>query len=348
MACNCGQTPCTQLPTCTCPVKDLRTDCSIYSGPNLECSGIESGTILTTVLQQLDAFICTTRDEIYEYIVQVTTLLNIGGGAEVFKQANGLGNKELRTIISEDLTLLDVLQNADTIGIKAGTHRLELVGQELLLIVNTDQGDTTLATIDLEPIDNYLVDVNYNHNVGPGVGPFTLDFEMRDGTTFDTSLELLNNHLESVVYNPATNNIEFTITDTTVFTLNMDTILADSQVQSDYLESNSTDPAFIVNRNPSKTVVLGVGGNYDVLDTDNNYIIEIDNGANDVTINFATITVTTEFFVGFVQKGTGLVTFNGADIIPQDLLNELYGQGHVASVEIIAATKYLGGTLKAS
>lgn len=346
MACNCGQTPCTQLPTCTCPVKDLRTDCSIYSGPDLECSGIESGTILTTLIQRLDAFICTNRDEIYEYIVQVTTLLNIGGGAEVFKQANGLGNKELRTIVSEDLTLLDVVQNADTIGIKAGTHRLELVGQELLLIVNTDQGDTTLATIDLEPIDNYLVDVNYNHNVGPGVGPFTLNFEMRDGTLFDTSLELLNNHLESVVYNSTTNNFEFTITDGTVFTANLDAALADAQVQSDYLETNSSDPAFIENKNPEKTEVLGIAGNYDVVDGDNNYIIEIDNGVNDVTIDFTNITLTSNFFVGFVQKGTGNVTFIGADIIPLDNTNELYGQGKNAAVSIINGTIYLQGQLK--
>ena len=347
MACNCGQTPCTQLPTCTCPVKDLRTDCSIYSGPNLECSGIESGTILTTLIQRLDAFICTTRDEIYEYIVQVTTLINIGGGAEVFKQANGLGNKELRTIVSEDTTHLDVVQNTDTIGIRGGVHRLELdSGTDILsLIVNTLSGDTALTDIDLSEYnyDTFVQSASFDS------GTQVLTIVRNNGESdINVDLSFLGNHLESVNYNSGTNNLEFNLTDATQLTVNISTILADAQVQSDYLESNSSDPAFIVNKNPSKTVVLGVAGNYDVVDADNNYIIEIDNGANDVTINFATITATTEFFVGFVQKGTGLVTFNGADIVPQDLLNQLYGQGHVASVEIIAATKYLGGTLKAS
>ena len=123
---------------------------------------------------------------------------------------------------------------------------------------------------------------------------------------------------------------------------------AAANLQADVLETNTSSKAYIQNKNPHKTVVLGPAGNYNVVDADNNYVIEIDNGANDVTIDFSTITITNNYFVGFVQKGTGLVTFNNADVIPQYLISELYGQGHVAGLEIIANTKYLAGTLNAS
>jgi hypothetical protein len=56
--------------------------------------------------------------------------------------------------------------------------------------------------------------------------------------------------------------------------------------------------------------------------------------------------LTTAFFVGFIQKGTGTVTINGVDIIPEQLTNVVFGQGHICAVEIINSTKYLIGTLK--
>lgn len=62
--CNCGNTTtsiCTSTCTttdCSCPVKDLSTDCVLYTGNDLACSGIKKGTILTELIQQLDTYIC--------------------------------------------------------------------------------------------------------------------------------------------------------------------------------------------------------------------------------------------------------------------------------------------------
>lgn len=354
MPCNCNtptNTPCgcqpcdDSNPECSCPIKDLSTDCVLYTGDDLPCSGIVKDSVLTDLIQRLDEFICEVRDDILAYVAQVTTLINIGGGAGVYKQPNGLGNKELRTIISEDDSLLDIIENADTIGIRAGTPSIELDSNTdiLSLIMTTLSGAITLSDVDLS---------EYNYDTFVQGATFSDTTEILTITrnngepNIDVDLSYLNNHLETVNYTANSNEINFTLTDGTVLNLDLSTLLAeiaDTQVQSDYLENDITSKAHILNRNPSKSVT----GNYSVVDTDNNYIIEIDNGVNDVTINLGPITASTEFFVGFVQKGTGIVTFSGYDIKPLSLSDIIFGQGHAAAVEVINSTKYLHGNLLA-
>lgn len=57
--CNPSATACSSAVDCSCPIKDLSTDCVLYTGDDLTCSGIKKGTILTEFLKQLDAFICS-------------------------------------------------------------------------------------------------------------------------------------------------------------------------------------------------------------------------------------------------------------------------------------------------
>jgi hypothetical protein len=342
MACTCDNTPCSGLPSCTCPVKDLKTDCSVYNGPTLGCSGIASGTILTSVIEQLDAFICNKFNEVINYL----TLINIGGAAEVYKGISGIGNKEIRTLQSGDLNLIDVVQDTDTINFTPGTPSLILdSGTDILsLIVTTLSGSTTFSTIDLSEFnyDTFVQSAFFDS----GTQVLTI---VRNNGEADIIVDLgfLDNHVESGTYD--SNTITLTLKDATTVDIDLSTLLteiASAQVQSDFTNTTPGDKAFILNKNPEKTVVLGVAGTYNVVDADNNYIIEIDNGANDVTIDFTSVTETSNFFVGFVQKGIGVVTFTGADIIPLDTTNKMYGQGKNAALSIINSTKYLQGQLK--
>lgn len=349
MACIENTTPCTDdLVDCSCPQKDMSTDCSTYTGDDLPCSGIKKHTLLTEVIGNLDAHICNKFTEAINYL----TLLNVGTGAEIFKGINGIGNKEIRTVLSDDTSLLDVIQNTDTINIKAGTHRLELNSTTdiLSLIVNTLSGDRVLTNIDLSEYnyDTFVQSATFDNNTQ------ILTVVRNNGEpSIAVDLGFLNNHLETSVYNPTTSTVTYTLTDASTVNLDLTTLVneiltaaSNNQVQSDYLESSSTSKAYIANRNPSKTVALGVGGTYTVVSGDNNYIIEIDNGVNDVTIDVAALTETSEFFVAFIQKGTGEVIFTGQDIVPDTLTNVLYGQGHTCAMEIINNTKYLIGGLK--
>jgi hypothetical protein len=90
---ECNQQPlCTQN-DCSCPVKDLSTDCILYTGADLACSGIKSKTILTDLIEQLDEFICTKIDQ----TAALVTLINVGEGEEIYAGDNLVG-KKIRTI----------------------------------------------------------------------------------------------------------------------------------------------------------------------------------------------------------------------------------------------------------
>jgi len=90
---QCNQPPLCAPNDCSCPIKDLSTDCILYTGPNLPCSGIESKTILTDLIEQLDEFICTK----VEQTSTLVTLINVGEGEEIYAGDNLLG-KKIRTI----------------------------------------------------------------------------------------------------------------------------------------------------------------------------------------------------------------------------------------------------------
>lgn len=346
---------CSQSTTCD-PCNDNHCGCKVtypaacllYDGGDFCIIPATQGDNLEFIFESLDAFLCELNEQILLGIV----IENIGGGAEVWKDKEIDGTYRFRTIVSGDESLLDVVEEEETIEIIAGAHRLEHEDDILELIITTLAGETVLSQIDLSEYDydTFVETVTFDE------GTQVLTITRNNGEPdINVDLSFLNNHLESASYSANSNIVTYTLTDTSTVDLDLSVLVneilvqaADNQVNSDYLENNPASKSHILNRNPSKTVVLGVAGNYDIVAADNNYIIEIDNGVNDVTIDITALGLTTEFFVGFVQKGTGLVTFVGYDIKPDALTDVLFGQGHVASFEIINSTKYLFGTLKAS
>lgn len=80
---------------CACPVKDLSTNCIVLA-EDLECSGVEAGTILTEAIQQVDNYFCTAISELYASM----NLVNVGAGARIYKGVDGIGRKEIRSITS--------------------------------------------------------------------------------------------------------------------------------------------------------------------------------------------------------------------------------------------------------
>lgn len=348
MACNeCNEVvPCVDGDIgCNCAAKDQSTDCSVYTGDDLPCTGILKDTVLTTVIQNMDAFICNKFEEVIQYL----TLINIGTGAKIYKGITGIGNKEIRSIVSEDLTLVDILENANTIGIKPGIPSMTHISDILKLIITTAAGGTEFASIDLSGYnyDTFVQSASFDY----GTGNITI---VRNNLEPDIvfSLGALDKYVTAGAY--STNTITLTLKDSTEVDIDVSTLAgeilaaaATAQVKSNYLEANTSSAAFIQNKNPSKTETLGAAATYTVVTADNNKIIEVDNDVNNVTIALGALAETTEFFVGFIQKGTGEVQFTGYGISPSGTGDKIFGQGHVAAVEIINSTKYLTGTLKA-
>jgi hypothetical protein len=79
---------------------------------------------------------------------------------------------------------------------------------------------------------------------------------------------------------------------------------------TEYLMANGS----VKPNNPQKILLSPGGftsGNYNLVDSDNDYVIFVDANGADVTINVTTATMD-NFSCGFVQEGTGTVTFVGA------------------------------------
>lgn len=134
--CNCGNTTtsiCTSTCTtadCACPIKDLSTDCVLYTGNDLACSGIKKGTILTELIQQLDTYICDkfsqtccndnlqktldygTEDDTYEY-----TLSNLDNNYTIIipDGAPGTVNINVPAILTSKINVGFVQQGTQTV-----------------------------------------------------------------------------------------------------------------------------------------------------------------------------------------------------------------------------------------
>lgn len=153
--CN-QQAPCVQN-DCSCPVKDLSTDCVLYTGSDLSCSGIKNGTILTDLIQQLDEFICTFVTSSFE---NAFTLLSIGNGEDIYSGLTLQGEKKIRTIQTSNLGVegVEILAPIDfdaQDGLVIPAKRLN--SETLFLIDNGDSinvevpGSTTIKTFYVDP-----------------------------------------------------------------------------------------------------------------------------------------------------------------------------------------------------
>lgn len=120
-------------------------------------------------------------------------------------------------------------------------------------------------------------------------------------------------------------------------------VVATPQAQSDYLQDDNANAAFIKNRLPQKTI--NITDSYNVTDDDNHHVIEIKNNRNEVVIDLQNISIEDNFFVGFLQNGDAAVRFVNYDIIPSNSIATLAGKGHVAAVEVFGGTIYLHGNL---
>jgi hypothetical protein len=132
---QCNQPPLCAPNDCSCPVKDLSTDCVLYTGNDLTCSGIKSQTILTELIQQLDEFICT----LVEQSINALNLINIGTGADVYKGIDLQGRKEIRRINAVG-DLITVTQNPNDISVSIDENELDDFIKDTIVLDNLGSG----------------------------------------------------------------------------------------------------------------------------------------------------------------------------------------------------------------
>lgn len=157
MSCGCNeQTICQETSPCgTCPIKDLKSQCILWDGGNLECSGAEDNTNLNVVIQKLDDKICSALQD----NASVNNLVNIGDGVDIYKQTDEMGQKELRTILSTPSII--VTQGSDEITMNinpawVGDNAGDAIFPENIVEFDTEDpntGDPTFTPDTPEDVD---------------------------------------------------------------------------------------------------------------------------------------------------------------------------------------------------
>lgn len=319
----------------------INSDC-VYVSEELTCTGVQPNTVLTAALKRMDEVICQVKAK----VAGTLSLINVGGGAKIYKGLSNLGERQIRSITSLDGTV-DITEGTDTIDLSvtvefpplpiASTVQQGIVRQatdaEAALGINNDTFVTPFH------LKTFVDAENNSYSMQITGGNLEL---LENGIVVDT--EILptgdNKFVNSFEING--DSLVLGFNDGTELSKSIASLLSFTQVQSDYTMEDTSSPAYIKNRNASKTVF----NNYPVVASDNTYVIVVDS-ATPVTISLPS-SLPNKFTVGFIQKGTGLVTIANADVIPTGMTNTLKGKGHQAFVEKIEGTKFLFGNLNKS
>ena len=117
----CNQCPPTE--PCDCAVKDLSTDCSVFTGDSIECDSVvvvAKNTILSDALANIVSWSCTKFSGIEKFF----RIINTGTGAEIYSGTNLLGEKKLRKLKSTS-PVITVIQNTDDISLGVDSTSLD-------------------------------------------------------------------------------------------------------------------------------------------------------------------------------------------------------------------------------
>ena len=345
MACNCNQQtnynlcnpkPCQEPQDCSCPTI-LETKCVTFEGDDLECSGIKKGTILTELIQQLDAFICKVKED----LLNAFSLKNIGDGAKVYKGDDLLGRKELRTVTKTG-NLITVTENTNDIAVSIDESALNTfieANQKTYSATNIGTGasiykDTTVSGDNTQFNFKKIKSTGGTVTITEGVEEINIEVI---STPFDVNITAGTN---VTVTEPTANNFIVSASDTIVSLQNGVTTTVDGD--------GVITPYSVEVENLQKTISTFP---YTLTSADDKYTIFINNGVSDVIINVPNGLVA-NFSCVFIQEGSGVVIIQQSGtatlLYPSTTLqNKIRGQYYWAMVEkkTTTDTYYLLGSL---
>lgn len=267
---------------CECPITDFSTKCILHDQGNIidgETIVVENNTHLPTVLQQIVNYLSVKIEEVKEFF----KLKNVGTGAEIYAGNDLIGNKKIRKLNSGS-NILDITQNADDIT-------FDIDETELNTFIEANQKTYSASSL------------------GGGAEIYkTPNTVVGDNTQFNfRSIESSNG---SATITQTANTIDITIPAVTPPD-GSETKINSGTTTTKTGTGTTGDPYVIETVNLQKTITYPTdftANNYNLTSNDNNYVIIVNNGATNVTITVPSGLVS-KMQVGFIQKGTGDVTF---------------------------------------
>lgn len=323
--CNCGRTTTTictsgcQTTDCACPIKDLSTNCVLYTGEDLPCTEIKTGTLLTEVFGQLDTYLCDLSNQ----LANSFSLISIGQGTRVYRGVDGIGRKEIRSITPANSFI--------TVGLSTDDKEIKIGIDEVVLKDFVQDNQITYSV----------------SNVGTGAGVYR--DAIRTGDNVNFSLKKLKSTDGTVTVTEGTNDINLAVSidgsETKVTAGTAISVSGTGTIASPYVVTNTSPDQIVAISGAGATTVTGTYPNFTVSSTDTNttyspglglylsgttfgvlnlqkvitedytltnadaeHTIFIANGASPVRITVPT-GLSSNFEVGFIQEGTGDVTF---------------------------------------
>lgn len=109
--------------TCDCPILGLSSDCSTFTGDDIECNSVvvvSKNTILSDALNNIVSWSCTKFAELANYL----RIINVGTGANIYAGDNLIGEKKLRKINSTS-PIVTVTENTNDISLGIDSASLD-------------------------------------------------------------------------------------------------------------------------------------------------------------------------------------------------------------------------------
>lgn len=321
-----------------CAVKDLSTDCSVFTGDSIECDSVvvvAKNTILSDALANIVSWSCTKFSAVENFF----RIINTGNGVNIFSGVSLLGEKKLRRLKSTNGSVI-ITQGTDDIDFSVPAGVIP-DGTETKIVNGTNTTVVGTGTTPTPYQINALNSTYSNSNLGTGAQIYKDSIIVGSNTQFN--LRKIKSSNSSVNIVEGADEIDITVvagivpdgsetkvtagTNTSVTgsgTISNPYIINSiSNAGSVYIDSGDNisitgtgtiiDP-YIINivQESSQKILTSpadfISSNYTLTSADNDKLLFIFNGVTNVTITVPT-GLPNEFFAAFIQKGTGDVTF---------------------------------------
>ena len=295
------------------------------------------------------------------YVINSTDTVANGSETKINEGDNinitGNGTQLTPYIINADLTDLGI--------VKTVNNEVISPTQSLSIINNEPTGKVLVTKEYVQSIipntpDGSETKINSGSNIvvtgtGTTLDPYTISSSIDINTTYinqGDNIEITGNGaidnpyiinstgVQSVTGNIVDNTdpLNPIVTSPTLKTINGESIIGTGDIEIDNLQKVITYPTDFA------------GTNYNITNSDYNYVIFINNGTVDVSITLDASINIPNFSVGFIQEGTGDVTFVGTGVSltnPVGLKSK--GQGYATFIErkLATSTYYLLGNTRA-